>query len=92
MTALEQTLEVFLKLSIGGGGGAVARNEYHIVPMLQRFAMSPQNFTHTPAKQIPNYRVAQSFSRDNPGAGFLCVCTLAGIRQGAEYKKTPCCG
>ena len=92
MPPLEQTLKILLKPGIAGSGGGVARYQYHIVPVLQRFSVGAQYLAHAPAKQIPHHSVAQSPGRDNPEAGFLCARTLAGIRQGAEHKKTPCCG
>lgn len=92
MFALEQAQEVLLKLGIGGGGGAVARNEHNVVPVGQRLTMRPQYLADAPAQQVAHYCVAQSPGGDDSEAGPLYTRTLARVGEGGEYKKTPCCG
>ena len=92
MPPLEQTLKILLKLGIAGSGGGVARYQYHIVPVLQRFSVGAQYLAHAPAKQHADNCVSEFPGGDNPESGFFRARTLAGIRQGAEHKKTPCCG
>ena len=92
MLALEQTSEILLKLGIGCGGRGVPRNQHNIVPAFQWLPMRADNFAYAPAKKIAHHGVAQPFRCNNPESGFLCARTLAGIGQGAEHKKTPCCG
>ena len=75
-----------------GSGGGVAWDEHHIVPMLQRLPVCAHYLADAAAQQVAHHGVAQSLRRDNPEAGFLCTRTLAGVGQGAEHKKTPCCG
>ena len=58
MFALEQAQEVLLKLGIGGGGGAVARNEHNVVPVGQWLTMRPQYLADAPAQQVAHYCVA----------------------------------
>ena len=91
MPTLEQALKVLLQLGITGGGGCVARYQHYIVPVLQRFSVGAQYLAHAPACKISHHGVSKPFGRDNPESGFLCARTLAGIGQGAEHKKTPCC-
>lgn len=92
MPALEQTAEVLLKLAVAGCGCGVARYDNDVVPPLQRCPMRAQDFAHAPAKQIAHHGMPKPSGRDNPETGFLRTRTLARVGQGAEHKKTPCCG
>ena len=92
MLSLEQAFKVLLKLTVIGCGGGMARNDYYIMPPVQRFSVGSENLAYAAAQQIAHHGVAQPFRCNNPEAGFLCACTLAGIGEGAEHKKTPCCG
>ena len=92
MLALEQAPEVLLKLGIGGGGSAVARNEYDIMSISQRFTMRSQYLADTAAQQVAHYCVTQPPGGDDSEARPLYTRTLARVGEGGEYKKTPCCG
>ena len=92
MLSLEQALKVLLKLTIIGCGGGVARYQYNIMPLPQRFSVGSEYLPDAAAQKIAHHGVAQPFRCNNPESGFLCARTLAGIGQGAEHKKTPCCG
>ena len=92
MFSLEQALKVLLKLMVGGCGGSVARYDDYVMPLLQRFAMCPQNLAYASAQQITHHGMPQSLGCDNPETGSFCTRTLTRVGKGAEYKKTPCCG
>ena len=92
MLSLEQAPKVLLKLTIIGCSGGVARYQHNIMPQPQRFPMCTEYLADAAAQQIAYHSVAQPFGCNNPEAGFLCARTLAGIGEGTEHKKTPCCG
>ena len=92
MFTLEQTQEVLLKLSVGGGDGAVARNEYYIVSVSQWLTMRPQYLADAPAQLVAHYCMAQPPGGDDSEARPLYTRTLAREGEGGEYKKTPCRG
>lgn len=91
MLALEEFLEIFLKLLVGSCGGCVPGNDDNVVPKAEGVAMFPHYLAHAPAKQYADNCVSEFPGGDNPESGFFRARTLAGIRQGAEHKKTPCC-